>query len=360
MFTIQPCSARQLVLSLPILLALSATAPVARAAVFCANNATELRNILALVGGNGEADEVRIRNVRMPTSWAMAPLSTYAVNLSDGKNLLISGGWRNNLCTAQDPDASRTVLLPAPDRGILRVDTPDDPAQPLPVVTITNLTLAGAGTLGGHGCALNLHGRHHARVVRTRVVDNQCDSAVLLSVRGGDIDLLGNLIAWNSTLASVVRSHQDAGAHVGKAVIAGNTLTANQAGTPWVVHFPGNAATVKWIENNVVWGNALAGGSAGNREIELSGAIQARVRHNLSTEGHGLLGAGQGNLVAHAGFVNPDHPLPAAASPLRNAGLSAPHSGLPPYDLAGVPRVVEGQVDIGAFEFESIFTTGME
>ncbi|MBX3724574.1 MAG: hypothetical protein KF823_01475 [Xanthomonadales bacterium] len=360
MSKILPAGAVRTVLPLLLVLVLSATPPVARAAVFCANNATELRNVLALVGSNGESDEVRIRNVRMPTSWAMGPLSTYAAVLSDGKNLVISGGWRDNLCNAQDPDASRTVLLPAPGRGILRIDTPDDPAQPRPVVTITNLTLTGADEMGGHGCALNLHGRHHARMVRTRVIDNQCDSAVVLSVRGGDIDLLGNLIAWNSTIASVVRSYQDAGAHVGKAVIAGNTLTGNQAGTPWVVHFPGNAATVKWIENNVVWGNALAGGSPGNREIELSGAIQARVRHNLSAEGHGLLGTGQGNLAAHAGFVDPGYPLPGAASPLRNAGLSSPHSGLPPYDLAGVPRVVEGQVDIGAYEFESIFSHGME
>lgn len=332
----------------------------ALAAVHCANNATQLRAILALVGGNGEADEVRIRNVRMPTSWAMGDNDTYQVNLSDGKDLVISGGWRDNFCTSIDPDARRTVLLPAPSRNLLRIDTPVDPALPRPTVTLTNLTLAGVERPGAPGCALFTHGRHNARVVRVLVTDNHCHSAAVLSVRGGSIHLLGNLIAWNRTLDAVVRSFADAGAHADLAVVSGNTLTGNESGQAWVVNFPANAGTVKWIENNVVWGNTLGPGPVDNREIEQGGATQARVRNNLSAWGAGLMAAGNGNLTAHAGFVDPGYPLPTAGSPLRNAGLGSQHGGLPPHDLAGVPRAVEGQVDIGAFEYESIFTSGMD
>jgi hypothetical protein len=345
--------------SLPLILAVALLPATGRAAVHCANNASQLRAILAIVGDNGEADEVRIRNVRMPTAISMSPGVTYAVDLADGKGLIVSGGWRDNFCTAMDPDASRTVLLPAAGARLLRIDTPAIAQGARPTVTVTNLTLAGVDVPGYTGCALMTFGAHDARVVRVAITDNRCGSALAMQVMGGSVHLLGSLLAYNQTAAATARSFADAGNHASLVVVTGNTFTGNEAGAPWVAHFPGNAATIKWVENNAVAGNQYQAGAQPIEEIELSGAVAARVRNNLSAIGAGLLAAGNGNVVANPEFVE-GTALPKANSPLRNAGLATPFQGLPPRDLAGMPRVVEGQVDIGAFEFEHIFSHAME
>jgi hypothetical protein len=342
---------------LPLLLA--GLLPVTgRAAVHCANNATQLRAILAIVGSNGEADEVRIRNVRMPTAFAMSTAATYVADLADGQDLSISGGWRDNFCTTMDPDARRTVLLPAADARLLRIDTPAVVQGGRPTVTLSNLTLAGVDVPGGTGCALMLFGAHNARLDRLAITDHRCTSALGFQVMGGSIHLMGNLIAYNQTHNATAFSYADGGNAASLVVMTGNTFTGNEVGAPWVANFPVHAGSVKWVENNVAWGNQYTG-PAPIQEIELSGTLASRVRNNLTATGAGLLAAGNGNIVGHPDFVE-GTALPKAASPLRNAGQVNPVQGVLSRDLAGMPRVVEGQVDIGAFEFESIFSHAME
>jgi hypothetical protein len=116
------------------------------------------------------------------------------------------------------------------------------------------------------------------------------------------------------------------------------------------------------IHNSIVWGNE-AGGRA-NETAQIEGIEFADI-HYSNVQGWSGQYGGEGNMGVDPMFVDPDGqygPLEAdfrlqADSPCINAGLyetidPVPWNIPPPdLDLDGKPRVLCGNIDLGAYEF---------
>ena len=113
------------------------------------------------------------------------------------------------------------------------------------------------------------------------------------------------------------------------------------------------------MANNIVWNNALAGGSD----------FASLVAHTRKTNDIGIV-----NSSSTAGTVSGEVSVDpqfascgflcfeelADSSPLLDAGTDSP-GGIPmSVDLAGKPRYMGAHIDIGAFESEGIFADGFE
>jgi hypothetical protein len=103
-------------------------------------------------------------------------------------------------------------------------------------------------------------------------------------------------------------------------------------------------------------------------DVELQGGSSVDVLYNNINVLSGTPASSVGNLdIINPQFVSPilddDFHL-QPISPLRNAGYDGFLIGLPPYsatDYAGIPRVQENRIDIGAHEFsERIFEDGFD
>jgi hypothetical protein len=146
-------------------------------------------------------------------------------------------------------------------------------------------------------------------------------------------------------------------------VLTNVTVTANRSGSGR--HggglFVSAAAAAPLLHNTLVAGN-FTGATGGTRD-DVSGALNAASDHNLVGDGTGLTGLAdgvRGNQVGTAaspidallgplqdnGGPTLTHAL-LAGSPARGAGSTAYATAT---DQRGLPRVVDGRIDVGAYQ----------
>jgi hypothetical protein len=133
------------------------------------------------------------------------------------------------------------------------------------------------------------------------------------------------------------------------AQIAAENVTLVGPGTP------GSIAIVSGDTASVSFRNSIAVSYGHTFDTDSSSSISAGYSDYPGTrQGTGTITDAH-QLNVDPGFVNApagDYRL-ATGSPLINAGDPAgPSAGASPTDLAGGPRVVGGQLDIGAYEFQ--------
>jgi len=329
------------------------TSGQAHALTFCANNATELRSAFSLAGSNGLDDEIRIRNVAMPASGFMASASTYLANIGDGKDVHISGGWTNNNCTDQVNDPKATVLMPAVDRRLIQVQNSASGTPFAPEVTIENLTLEGAGaTPQLVGCAAKASGQMRFSLLRTIVAEFECGTATISTETWGpSVEIKGNLFISNTANnATVFRDYVPGNGQLPSSLLfSNNTLVGNttNAGGELVRI---DASSIIRFQNNALWDNSYP--SAIEQPNELDMQIGNIIRHNLLQYPPTGPAIGNGNFSADPRFVSLVDLRPSISSPLRNAGDGQVAGGTTSVDLAGIDRVQENVIDIGAYEYD--------
>ena len=96
------------------------------------------------------------------------------------------------------------------------------------------------------------------------------------------------------------------------------------------------------VQNSIVWSNtAPLGYISGNPATLTYNCIQ------------GWAGGGEGNINTNPAFVGPGDYHLQKSSPCKNHGSnSAPD--LPTTDMEGRPRIIEGVVDLGAYEYGTL------
>lgn len=342
-----------------------AVAPTSLADVFCVNDSLELESALASVGNNGVADEIRIRQGDYP-----APPSGFGVTLSDDQGLRISGGWRGaimNDCAIRDAGALSTRLSGNGQSDVLSI-SPGVSAD----VTVSRIHFTdGMSTTRGAGLSVfGAAGFVGDIVVEGNIFSGNVSTAsgagLAIACDGGTCVVRNNLFYANE--ANVFSAFELVGNGPGETFVTNNTVVYNlqiATGSGTVI-MTGSAD--KLIANNLFWGNDA-------QDIAFVAADNATylfTSNNFESFAPLPGNDGGGNLSIDPGFLLPPEPITprpttfdlSAGSPMVDIGtMPEPSAGwtLGDVDIVIGPRVLDGAVDIGAFEGPGyIFQDGFE
>ena len=239
--------------------------------------------------------------------------------------------------------------------------------------------------LGNDGAGISIGGTSAAKVIGNVIANNSAvgDGGGIMLFDAGTPTLMNNIIVANTAKGS--SSSQGGGIWIvnqSDALIVQNLIYNNNADQGGGIYFAvPSSGRGPILTNNTIAGNIASQGSAvfaagyseqtvffnnimlapsGGNAVDCSSAFPPIFTNNdaFSAGGAGLLGtcSGQssqnGNISADPRFVNAvtnQYKL-ATGSPAINAGKnSAPN--LPAKDLSGKPRIVNGTVDMGVYEF---------
>ena len=346
---------------LPFPFALALTVADAQAASFCVDTGTELQQALMAAASNGEADTIKVEFGTYEGLSAVA----FAYSSSQNFALTVAGGYLPG-CLLQILDPSLTELSGSDARQVLSIHGApgSSGAQALSNLTISHgfTSQPGAGLVigGGGGFSGNVS---VSRVVLSRNVSTSFGGGMSVYSEGivnilNNLFLLNRCSSGNCAFSSTVNAPSPTGfrAYFGNNTIVGNACTPGSECNFTGARYGGSASSVFY--NNVFAANTqgdlalqnFSGGSTelyNNNVVSISGTPPALMAGNIA--------------FANPKFVdllNEDF-RPRLDSPLRNAGIS--EFALLHEDLAGVDRVNEYRVDIGAYENnERVFTDGFE
>ena len=194
-----------------------------------------------------------------------------------------------------------------------------------------------------YGAGLALGGNGTLTVRNNLIVDNVAgaQSAAFEMYSGGDALIVDNVITGNRA-PEIAAAKITVLSSTGRPYFVNNTFSDNTS--------PGSDISVIVGDNDARFDNNIA-----TDDVECTGSrAPTFVANNVSTVSGlcaGIVGA-NGNTSADPQFVdtvNDDYRL-RLGSPSINAGDNAA-PGLPATDIAGKPRVSEGVVDQGAYEY---------
>ncbi|MFM2289447.1 MAG: hypothetical protein RL684_2590 [Pseudomonadota bacterium] len=342
-------------------LAACAASRAAHATVYCVGSATELANALASAENNGLDDEIRLRaGVYYSTA---QPTGGFHATVDDARGFDVSGGWIDAGCTVHRDEPGLSVIDGNHANGAMTLFATK--ASNIPV-RLAWLTFRNGAGYKGYG--LNLGSLDYVKmpiVVENcvfrdnRNYDGYIGLGALSFVGDGRLVLRNSLFTGNrGSEASSVYNQGGTHPEVSVPALVNNTFTGNETLT--------NSTTVvnygtMTFENNIIWGNIKPSPDM----IDFYGYTARILRNNdiehldLSTGGGPGPGSG-GNVSVDPGFVGPVDFRLRSDSPLRNAGILAPAGGFGQKDLDGAPRILDDEVDVGAYEVDRLFADGFD
>jgi hypothetical protein len=226
-------------------------------------------------------------------------------------------------------------------------------------ITLSNNTFTAnsAGTSSGGGASCSSGVTNPITISGNTFLQNTAVSGGGIYATGPNINLLDNLVANNTGTNT---SSQGGGIWVDASTklnminntVTGNTTPGSGGGVAFIV-----TGTVELLNvyNNIIWGNSatVSGG-----DVYLSGTGQKKVfDFNDADSLYGVWDIAVSNLDVSPQFFNPvgaDYHI-QSTSPCLNAGTNGAPS-LPATDLDGSPRIVNGTVDLGCYEFDTAIT----
>lgn len=345
----------------------------ASAAVHCVNTTAALRNTLVAVRGDGVSDEIRIVAGDYSND-APVGAPAYSGGIAGAENLEISGGW-NTGCTAQVTGAESTVLRGAFNVPVMSLNASGGAGG---LLILRRLTIAGGEAQIFGGLQVNLGTEPVSVLLDGLILRNNgsgVSAAALLvesnnaqsAVRARNLLIHGNYtVGANSTGVAVLAA--TGSLWVSNLTVVGNRGAGPVTGNSGLVLRCIGATCQGGLSNTVVHGNTF-GSAQVERRIESDGSFQ--LRNNITSGQMVLSGntagvvASQDLTLADPRFVSPTSFLAMPGSPLINAGINLPPGGVSPVDVSGMPRVIAGTIDIGAYENElsvadTLFVNGFE
>jgi hypothetical protein len=333
------------------------------AATFCVSSASELQAALNIAASNNEGDLIEL----VEGTFTLSAMLTH--HTSEVRNLLLIGGYVPG-CSALADAGAKSVIDGGGTRPLLDLAAPGD-------VLLLRLVWQNGLATAQHNAMLiypPTGSSGNLRILQNVFsnIDGYADAntvvpPVYLRTRAQlDVDdtrFTGIASAYPGRAAVIL----DGGAgtssdgHGGRFI--NNTFTDNL-----VPHSSGDndgalrlvGTPDSWlVANNILWDNAA--------DYDLQLSSHTSLYHNdIGTyRGTPIDGIGS-NPAVEPMFVdaaNDNYHL-RADSPLLNAGLHSIPGGVNTYDLDGNPRVMFGEVDIGAYELQqlpdAIFTDGFE
>lgn len=354
-FSVQ-CAAKR---AAAICLALMTAPDLAHSAAFCVGNSAQLQSALSTSASNGQDDSVRVKSgIYTGTGATVA----FAYSTSEDFDLNILGGYFDVgavLCGGRSQDPSLTVISGSGVRQALRL-TPASGTSG--TMRIDRLTVRDGNALErGGGIQAGLNG-FVGRIVIERVYFDHNHAAF-----GGGLSIGGNGVVS-------VRNN----------LFNGNTASSGAAGAEVTINAANSNLVSVEIGNNTVFGGHCDG-SCSTGGIVLSGTVHGVLFNNLFALNDGndvhillattdidlihnninQLAGTPGQQIGNLNFANPqfvdflaDDFRLKEISAMRNAGDDTYALGTDAFD--GADRVLEGAVDIGAYEVQPLFANGFE
>ncbi|MEO8460103.1 MAG: choice-of-anchor Q domain-containing protein [Dokdonella sp.] len=327
----------------------------------CVSDAAQFVSVLATTAGDGNTDFVFLA----AGTYASPPTGFITTVQGSGDHLVIVGGYK--------VVAGNCVASTRPDPRLTRIDGAGvNPGMSIHggtnggVISVQNLTFVAGHRdqmpfQSGGALAIDASNTFTGSILIDRVIfrDNVASGGGgALSITPGSqtssSTVRNSLFVGNSSDYGSALAHGPLG--LSKDLIS-NTFIGNSAATTIV----GLAATVvrtgtSWgFSNNIFWGNTTSD------QFDIVTGEQENFAYNdverMMGTPHTAIGVPL-TLSVDPGFRSASDFHLRLDSPLINAGTTTPFGGIANYDLDGLPRVVAGTVDYGAYGHDVILMEG--
>jgi hypothetical protein len=340
-------------------LALIAAPRLVHAAVFCVGNSTQLQSALSTSGSNGESDTIRVKT---GTYTGTGSSVAFAYSTSEDFGLSILGGYVDAgavVCGGRLADPALTVISGSGVRQAMRLSPASGTEGP---IRVDRLTLRNGNALERGGGIFIGANNFVGRIAIERVYFDHSEAAF-----GGGLSIIGGsaVVVRNNLFNGNTASGGGANAEVTNNAIDPNLLTVEIGNnTVFGGHCDGSCSTGGFVLSGTMHGvlfNNLFAMNDGNDVQILLPSTEIDLIHNNINQLSGTPGLQAGNLnIINPQFVDflvDDFHL-KESSPMRNAGDETNSVGVDAFD--GIDRVLEGAVDIGAYEVQPLFANGFE
>lgn len=324
----------------------------AQAELYCVTTNTQLINAIASAQGGG-ASQIRVRTGTYPIATTPA---TPSLAIADTSDLSISGGW-NAGCTAQTASSPDQTILNGLSSG--RLLDINYPAGSSHEISFSMLSFRGgiSNSPLSAGCVYaQSPAGSNARLVFDLVSFRGCTNSVGSAALRADLN--GVLFALRSSVVSGNSSGANSiflrGLGAGTYTVTNNTMSSPSNPNGVGLYLAGLATDFFRLTNNIVHANGTSDlfvesnvfALLNNNHIPVTNDIPAGVTVNA-------MSTGDPGFMPGTFHLKPN-------SPARNSGLNAAPGGLPATDYSLNPRILEGRVDRGAYEFDGFFANGFE
>jgi hypothetical protein len=325
----------------------------ARATDYCVDTAAQLQAALNSAAASTTNDIIRL----VQGTYHSTSPQGFRVELEAEGNLTISGGWFAG-CLFPVRNSRSTIDGELARPGMVLLGTFDSGGT-LRVERLNFINGRGTGEYISGGLTANpyLATNLEIEIENCRFANNTADHANLgmggglNSVADGPMRVRNNLFLLNH--ADVIAGAASLSCNGAVAGFVNNTVVDNTASVGAAddvggVRIGGSGCTWE-VANNILWGN-----EGQDLFLQADGAV---LRYNDLDDlgGTSAPGSSSGNVNVNPQFVSENNLRLRRESPLVDAGLDEPFTGLPATAYDGGPRIAGPHVDIGAYELDVLF-----
>jgi hypothetical protein len=331
-----------------VLTAGALTLSTAHATDFCVADRTALVSALGTVGGNGQNDTIMLEQ-----GTYLTPGLQFYMSSTEGMDLTIIGGYTPG-CGSREGDPRNTTLDGQNLNRVMNLNSTGG------TLIIEGLSFINGSLTYGLGSGLLAGGQSGGSttdiIVRNCVIrdNNGADYGSLYATSDlGSVHLINNLVSDNSSDAYGGGLILCNGTEI---VLTNNTVTGNTVGNGYIGGLEAyGGVAVLYVSNNIFYGNGGIYDFKGNP----TGPYHSS-HNDIGSETGDPPDTSVGDVNVDPVFEGNGSYRLSFLSTLIDSGDNAPYGGLPNFDLDYQQRVVDGTVDIGAYESDILFSDGFE